>query len=120
MEFDRCVRLRIYVGEDKRHGDRPLYQAIVRTAHDLQIAGATVYRGTQGFGRSTRLHTVDVLFSDDLPAIVEIVDSEENVHRLLRLLESIDDIGLVTREYVDVAHLVATPCDRVPGPAVRS
>jgi uncharacterized protein len=104
MQFDECVRLRIYVGEDKLHGDRPLYQVIVRKAHDLQFAGTTVLRGTQGFGRSTRLHTADVLFSDDLPVIIEIVDSYDRVDRLLELLEDIDGIGLITRERAEAAR----------------
>jgi uncharacterized protein len=98
------VRLTIYVGEDKRHGDRPLYQAIVRKAHELGIAGATVFRGTQGFGRSTRLHTADVLFSDDLPAVVEIVDSAPRIDGILALLGQLDGIGLITREPVEVWH----------------
>lgn len=98
------VRLTIYVGEDKRHGDRPLYQAIVRKAHELGIAGATVFRGTQGFGRSTRLHTVDVLFSDDLPAVVEIVDTASRIEGILALLAHLDGIGLITREPIEVLH----------------
>ena len=73
------VRLRIYIGEDKRHGDRPLYEAIVLKARHLQMAGATAVKGTLGYGRSTRLHSTEVLFSEDLPVIVEIVDSQEKI-----------------------------------------
>jgi len=107
MQFNVCVRIRIYVGEDKRLGDRPLYQAIVRKAHAQEIAGATVLRGTQGFGRSTRLHTADVLFSDDLPAIVELIDNEARIERFLALLADLDGIGLITRERIEVAYLGA-------------
>ena len=96
------ARLRIYVGEDKRHGERPLYEAIVLKARNLQMAGATVLRGTQGYGRSTRLHTVGVLFSEDLPVVVEIVDSLEKIRRFFALLADIEEIGLVTCEEVKV------------------
>ena len=96
------ARLRIYVGEDKRHFDRPLYQAIVRKAHDLKMAGLTVLRGTQGFGRSTRVHTVDVLFSEDLPVIIEIIDRVNKIETLARLLQEIPGIGLMTLETVAV------------------
>jgi uncharacterized protein len=104
MQFDQGVRLRIYLGEDKRHGDRPLYQAIIRKAHELKIAGATVMRGTQGFGNSTRLHTADVLFSEDLPAIIEIVDSADKIDSILQILDSVAGIGLITRERIEVAR----------------
>jgi|HubBroStandDraft_4_1064222.scaffolds.fasta_scaffold126732_2 PII-like signaling protein len=98
------VRLRIYVGEDKRHGDRPLYQAIVRKAREQRVAGATILRGTQGFGRSTHLHTVDVLFSQDLPVVIEIVDSREKIEAFAVLLEAVADIGLCTCETVTVVR----------------
>ena len=97
MEVDRkMVRLRIYIGEDKRHGEQPLYKIIVLKARQLQMAGATAVRGTLGFGRSTRLHTTDVVFSEDLPVIVEIVDSQGKIRGFLTLLKGINEIGLVT------------------------
>jgi PII-like signaling protein len=95
-------RLRIYVGEDKQHGGQPLYEAIVLKARKLGMAGATVVRGSQGYGRSTRLHTTDVVFSQDLPVIVEIVDSEERLQKLAALLGGIREIGLVTCDEVRV------------------
>jgi PII-like signaling protein len=98
------MRLRIYVGEDKRHGDRPLYQAIVHKAREQRLAGATILRGTQGFGRSTHLHTVDVLFSQDLPVVIEIVDSREKIQAFAVLLEAVADIGLCTCETVTVSR----------------
>jgi uncharacterized protein len=104
---DKNARLRIYLGEDKRHGDQPLYLAIVRKARQLQMAGATVVRGTQGYGRSTRLHTTDVVFSEDLPVIIEIVDGRDSVRKFAALLEGIKEIGLVTCDDVDV--LVSPP-----------
>jgi PII-like signaling protein len=98
----RNVRLRIYIGEDKRHGNQPLYEAIVLKARQLQMAGATVVRGTLGYGRSTRLHTTKVVFSEDLPVIVEIVDSEERIAKLVPLLAGFEEIGLVTCDEVRV------------------
>lgn len=99
---DNHARLRIYVGEDKRHGDKPLYEAIVLKARQLQMAGATVVKGVLGYGRSTRLHTSDVVFSQDLPVIVEIVDSHEKLQRLVALLSGFKEIGLVTCDEVKV------------------
>jgi uncharacterized protein len=94
--------LRIYVGEDKRHGDQSLYEAIVLKARQLQMAGATVVRGTLGYGRSTRLHTTEVVFSEDLPVIVEIVDSRDKIRTFVALLAGFNEIGLVTCDEVSV------------------
>src|ERR1700722_2806633 len=98
----RNARLRIYIGEDKRHGDQPLYEAIVLKARQLQMAGATVVRGTLGYGRSTRLHTIEAVFSGDLPVIVEIVDTHEKIQRFVPLLAGFNEIGLVTCDAVGV------------------
>lgn len=95
-------RMRIYLGEDKRHGDRPLYQAIVRKAHNMGLAGLTVFRGSHGFGRSTRLHTADVLFSEDLPLVIELVDAAAAIESLGRLLAEVEGIGLITVDPVQV------------------
>jgi PII-like signaling protein len=103
------ARLRIYVGEDKQHGDQPLYVAIIRKARQLQLAGATVVRGSQGYGRSTRLHTTDVVFSEDLPVIIEIVDSYDSVRKFAALLDGIKEIGLVTCEDVGVLICPSAP-----------
>jgi PII-like signaling protein len=105
----RNARLRIYVGEDKRHGDQPLYVAIIRKARQLQLAGATVMRGSQGYGRSTRLHTTDVVFSADLPVIIEIVDSHDSIRKFAALLDSIKEIGLVTCDEVNVLICPSAP-----------
>ena len=95
-------RMRIYLGEDKLHGGRPLYQAIVRKAQQLDIGGLTVFRGSHGFGHSTRMHTADVLYSEDLPLVIEIVDSLARVGALCELLKSVDGIGLITLDAVEV------------------
>ncbi|MGO8917006.1 MAG: DUF190 domain-containing protein [Stellaceae bacterium] len=99
---NNATMLRIFVGEDKRHGDRPLYEAIALKAREQRLAGATVLSGRLGFGHSTRLHTARVTFSADLPVMIEIVDSEERINRFVALLEGIPEIALMTVETVKV------------------
>ena len=95
-------RLTIYLSEDKMDVDQPLFEAIVQEARAMRIAGATVFRGSAGYGRSTRLHTADVLFSDDLPVVVEIVDAAGKVEPLIRRLAERKEIGLMTCESVEI------------------
>jgi PII-like signaling protein len=101
--------LRIFVGEADRHGGRPLYEAIVLEARSRGLAGATVLRGMLGFGVSSRLHTTKVLrLSDDLPIVIEIVDREDALERLLPWLDEVVADGLVTLERVRVKRYAAT------------
>lgn len=95
--------LRIFIGEsDKWHG-QPLYEAIVLKARQLHLAGATVLRGPMGFGAHSRLHTAKILrLSEDLPVIIEIVDSKEKIDELLVHLDEMVQEGLVTLEQVRV------------------
>lgn len=95
--------LRIFVGEsDKWHGV-PLYEAIVAKARELSLAGATVLRGPMGFGAHSRLHTTKVLrLSQDLPMVIEIVDSREAIDTLLPHIDEMVTEGLVTLEKVEV------------------
>ena len=104
MQIPReAVLLRIFVGENDRWEHRPLYEAIVLKAREMHLAGATVLRGPMGFGRSSRLHTAKVLrLSEDLPFIVEIVDSQEKIDAFLPLLDGMMGSGLVTIENVRV------------------
>jgi PII-like signaling protein len=95
--------LRIYVGENDRAGNLPLYEAIVLAARERGLAGATVLRGAIGFGRSSHLHTAKILrLSQDLPVIVEIVDGEEKINAFIPALHDIMGSGLVTLEPVKV------------------
>ena len=100
--------LRIFVGESDKHGHHPLYEAIVLKAREMGLAGATVTRGVMGFGKHSIIHTAKILrLSEDLPIIVEIADSLENIeHFLPRLDEMIAD-GLVTLEKVRVIQYKA-------------
>lgn len=99
----QAVLLRIFIGEEDDFQGRPLYEAIVMTAREQHLAGATVLRGPMGFGKSSRLHTSKILrLSEDLPLVIEIVDSEDNINRFLPLLEGMMASGLVTLEKVQV------------------
>lgn len=95
--------LRMFIGEsDKWHG-KPLYEAIVLKARELHLAGATVLRGPMGFGANSRLHTTRILrLSEDLPMVIEIVDSQEKIDELLPHLDEMVGEGLVTLERVRV------------------
>ncbi|NQT72580.1 MAG: DUF190 domain-containing protein [Chloroflexi bacterium] len=95
--------LRIFVGETDRHKGKPLYEEIVLKARELNLAGATVTRGIMGFGAHSRIHTAKVLrLSEDLPVIIEIVDTEENLKLLWPFLDEAVGEGLITVEQVRV------------------
>lgn len=104
MQIPRqALLLRIFIGEDGRCDGSPLYEAIVIKAREQHLAGATVLRGAMGFGKSSRLHTSKILrLSEDLPLIIEIVDSEENINRFLPVLDGMMTSGLITLEKVQV------------------
>jgi uncharacterized protein len=95
--------LRIYISESDRFDGRPLYEAIVRAAREAGLAGATVLRGVEGFGRHSRIHTVKVAhLADNLPLIIEVIDQSDAIKRFLPLLDSMVAEGLVTLEKVNV------------------
>ena len=101
--FRDAVLLRIYIGESDRFEGKPLYEALVLKARDLHMAGATVLRGPMGFGRSSHLHTAKILrLSEDLPLVIEIVDTEEKVESFLDGIDGMIGSGLVTLEKVRV------------------
>jgi PII-like signaling protein len=95
--------LRIFIGENDRFENTPLYEAIVLKAREMHLGGATVLRGPMGFGHSSRLHTTKILrLSEDLPFIIEIVDSEQKIDEFLPVLDGMMGSGLVTMEKVRV------------------
>ena len=95
--------LRIFVGESDTWHGRPLYEAIVARVRKEGLAGATVLRGIEGFGAHSRIHSSRILrLSEDLPVVVEIVDTAENVDRVLPLLDEMVSEGMVTLERVEV------------------
>ena len=99
--------LRIFVGESDRYHGRPLYEAIVHAAHELGLAGATVWRGIEGYGAASRIHTAKILrLSEDLPVLIEIVDTEEKIRAALpqfdAMIEAAGGGGLVTLEHAEI------------------
>ena len=103
-----AMLLRIFIGESDRWNHQPLYEAIVLKAREMHLAGATVFRGPMGFGKSSRLHTAKILrLSIDLPLVIEIVDSEEKLNSFLSVLDEMMKGGLVTLEKVKVIKYAA-------------
>ncbi len=101
--FEEGVLLRIFIGEQDSYGGRPLHQQIVKKAKELDMAGATVIRGVMGFGARSRLHTSKLLrLSQDMPLIIEIVDSAAYIKKLLPYLDEMMTEGLVTIEKMQV------------------
>lgn len=99
----QAVLLRIFIGEDDKFEGRPLYEAIVMKAREMHLAGATVLRGPMGFGASSRLHTTKILrLSEDLPLVIEIADSEDNINIFLPTVDRMMSSGLITLEKVKV------------------
>ena len=98
-----AVLLRIFIGEDDKANHKPLYEAIVLKAREMHLAGATVLRGPMGFGHSSVLHTTKIVrLSQDLPLVIEIVDSEEKINGFVDAIEGMMGSALVTTEKVKV------------------
>ena len=103
----KAKMLRIHFGEDDKWQGRPLYQAIVEKCRELDIAGATVYRGVEGYGASAFIRREHLLsFSHDLPVMISVIDSEENIQKLLPVLDEMVDEGLIAMSDVEVIKYV--------------
>ncbi|MFD9123714.1 DUF190 domain-containing protein [Kitasatospora sp. NPDC059571] len=108
-----ALRLTVLVGESEMHRSRPLYTEIVHRAHGAGLAGASVFRGIEGFGASSLIHTARLLsLSENLPVAVVAVDTAERIRAFLPLLDDLDGIGLVL---LDACEVVPRP-QRRPGP----
>jgi PII-like signaling protein len=95
--------VRIFIGESDKHGRKPLYQAIVEMLRKEGMAGATVLRGIEGFGATSRLHTARILrLSEDLPIVIEVADTAERIEAIMPKLDEMVTEGLVTLERVEV------------------
>jgi PII-like signaling protein len=102
-----ALRLTIFVGESDRWHHHPLYTEIVHRAHAAGLAGASVLRGIEGFGASSRIHTNRLLsLSEDLPIVVVIVDAEERIRGFLPQLDELVTEGLVMVDPVEVIRYV--------------
>ncbi|MFF8404329.1 DUF190 domain-containing protein [Streptomyces sp. NPDC014846] len=109
----RALRLTVYIGEDDTWHHKPLYSEIVHRAHAAGLAGASVFRGIEGFGASSRVHTSRLLsLSEDLPVAVVVVDTEERVRAFLPQLDELVGEGLVTLDECEVVRYVG----RSPAP----
>jgi len=95
--------LRVFIGESDKHGGRPLSEVIVESARKHGMAGATVLRGTLGFGAHSRIHTAKILrLSEDLPIVIEIVDRPDRIAKFLPELDEMIGEGLITLEKVRI------------------
>jgi uncharacterized protein len=99
------VLLRIFIDENERFEHKPLYEALVLKAREMKLAGATVLRGSLGYGKSTVIHTAKILrLSTSLPLVIEIVDKQEKIDAFLPVIDTMINSGLVTIEKVRVLH----------------
>lgn len=114
MELNgEAMLLRIYIGESDHWHHKPLYQELVQAARRQGLAGATVLRGIEGFGASSRIHTSRILsLSEDLPLVIEIVDTADKVEAFLASVDQLLTEGLVTMERVEVRAYRARPADQ--------
>lgn len=97
--------LRVFLGETEKHHLHPLYEAIVLKAREMHMAGATVLRGPLGYGHSQHLHTQKILrLSDDLPVVIEIVDTPEKIDAFLPVIDAMMTGGVITVEPVQVVE----------------
>jgi PII-like signaling protein len=107
--------LRIFIGESDRWHGKPLYEALILRARELGLAGATMLRGLMGYGAASRLHTAKILrLSEDLPVIVEIVDTEARIAAFLPEVEAMVQDGLVTLERAQVLQYRSKPGHGAP------
>jgi|HubBroStandDraft_1064217.scaffolds.fasta_scaffold224450_1 PII-like signaling protein len=104
QNYQPAKLLRLHFTERDRYRGKPLYEAIVQKCQELKIAGATVLRGLEGYGDTAEIHRSHIL-THDLPIVVQIVDSEENIQRLLPILEEMMDKGLIAMSNVTVARI---------------
>ena len=100
--------LRLHFGEDDRYNGKPLYEAIVNRCKELGIAGATVFRGLEGFGETAEIHHHH-LIKNDQPIVVTIVDTPENLGRLIPELEDMMDTGMIATSDVDYMRIEKPP-----------
>jgi uncharacterized protein len=108
-------RLTIFIGEADRHGHTPLATEIVHRAHTAGLAGASVFRGVEGYGASNHIHTTRILsLSDDLPIAIVIVDTDKRIQAFLADLDELITEGLVIVDDVDVVKYVGRPAPDEP------
>jgi PII-like signaling protein len=102
----KAKMLRIHFGEDDKWQNRPLYEAIVMKCRELDIAGATVFRGIEGYGASTLIHKRHLLWSSDAPIMISVIDTEEKIKSLIPALDEMVGEGLIAMSEVEVIRYV--------------
>ena len=100
--------LRLHFGESDQYNGKPLYEAIVNRCKELKIAGATVFRGLEGYGETAEIHRHH-LIKKDQPIVVTIVDTAENLARLIPEVEKMMDTGLIATSDVDYMRIEKPP-----------
>ena len=105
MKQEEMVLMRIFIGESDRYQKKLLYEALVELFRDEGVAGATVIKGAMGYGNKNKVHSDRILrLSSDLPVVVEVVDSEEQINAVLPLIEGMFQGGLITLEKARVIN----------------
>lgn len=111
----QALKLTVIVGEDEVHGHRPVYSEIVISAREAGLAGATVVRGIESFGRRSIVHTSRLVsLSNDLPVVITIIDEDAKIRAFLPTVTQIVQGGIVTVEDVAVVHYVGEGPDGAP------
>jgi PII-like signaling protein len=106
----RALRLTVLVDEDDLWHHKPLYHEIVRRAHKAGLAGASVFRGIEGYGATSLIHTTRLLsLAENMPAAVVIVDEEQRIRDFLPQLDELVEEGLVLLDEVEVVRYVGKP-----------
>jgi len=113
MTAGAAKMIRVHFGEDDRWNGKPLYEAIVEAAHREDLAGATVYRGIEGYGASSRIHRKHLLTSSDLPIMVCIIDEADKIQRFLSTLEGMVGDGLIAISDVHVIRYTHREANRI-------
>jgi uncharacterized protein len=111
----RAKMLRIHFGEDDKWHGKPLYEAVVSKCRELDIAGATVFRGIEGYGASTLIHKHHLLRSSDQPIMISVIDTEDKIKTLIPALDQMVDEGLIAMSDVEVIRYVHQKGVRSPG-----
>ena len=96
--------LRVLISESDRHGGKPLYEAIVARCRELKIAGATVFRGLEGFGETAEMHKAHLVHSDR-PVVITVVDTVDNIRRLIPVIAEMMDTGLMATSEVQMIRV---------------
>jgi len=103
--------LRLHVGESDRYNGKPLYEAIVNRCREMKIAGATVFRGLEGYGETAEIHRHHAIRKDQ-PIVVTIVDTPENIERLIPVVEEMMDTGMIATSDVDYMRIERPPAGK--------